>query len=185
MAEQTPKRKAVSKKLRFDVFKRDSFTCQYCGAHPPKVILHVDHIDPVANGGSNNIDNLVTSCDCCNLGKGARQLSDIPQSLKDKALQITEREEQIKGYNAALMARMNRIENEAWDIAAAIDGQEFIESCNKQELASIKRFLERLSFADVLAAAQSANAKFPWGGSRQFKYFCGICWGKIRESDNG
>ena len=40
-------RKAISKKLRFEVFKRDSFTCQYCGKSAPDVILHVDHILPV------------------------------------------------------------------------------------------------------------------------------------------
>lgn len=45
------KRKAISKKIRFEVFKRDSFTCQYCGEKAPDVILHVDHIDPVAKGG--------------------------------------------------------------------------------------------------------------------------------------
>lgn len=36
-------RKSLSKKTRFEVFKRDSFECQYCGAHPPSTILHVDH----------------------------------------------------------------------------------------------------------------------------------------------
>lgn len=181
MASQSPRRKTIGKKLRFDVFKRDSFTCQYCGAHPPKVVLHVDHIDPVANGGSNNIDNLITSCECCNLGKGPRLLSDIPQSLKDKAKELAEREEQIKGYNAVLMNRMNRIENEAWDVAAAIEGKEFIESYSKRDLASIRRFLELLPLAEALAAATSANAKFPYSGSRRFKYFCGICWSKVRE----
>ena len=44
-------RKAISVKLRFEVFKRDNFTCQYCGRKSPDVILHVDHIDPVKNGG--------------------------------------------------------------------------------------------------------------------------------------
>ena len=46
------KRKSMSRKLRFEVFKRDRFTCQYCGAKAPDVILHVDHIHPVAAGGS-------------------------------------------------------------------------------------------------------------------------------------
>lgn len=174
-------RKSISKKLRFEVFKRDSFTCQYCGAHPPKVVLHVDHIDPVANGGSNNIDNLVTSCDCCNLGKGARLLSDIPQSLKDKSIAMAEREEQIKGYNDVLMQRLNRIENESWDVASALDGKE-VEQYNKENLASIRRFLESLPMAEVVSAAMLANAKFPYGGQKQFKYFCGICWTKIREA---
>lgn len=44
-------RKAISKKTRFEVFKRDRFTCQYCGATPPGVLLHIDHIHPVAEGG--------------------------------------------------------------------------------------------------------------------------------------
>jgi hypothetical protein len=65
------------KKLRFEIFKRDSFVCQYCGSHPPKAILHVDHIVPVADGGENDEDNLTTSCAACNLGKGARSLKDV------------------------------------------------------------------------------------------------------------
>ena len=51
-------RKTLSKKLRFDVFKRDGFKCQYCGITPEKEILQVDHIIPVAEGGENDMDNL-------------------------------------------------------------------------------------------------------------------------------
>lgn len=77
MAETTkPKRKPLSKKIRFEVFKRDSFTCQYCGAKAPQVTLNVDHIKPVASGGNNDILNLVTSCSGCNAGKSDRHLSD-------------------------------------------------------------------------------------------------------------
>ena len=61
----------MSKKLRFEVFSRDSFTCQYCGISPPDANLHVDHIIPVAAGGTNDIDNLATACQSCNTGKGA------------------------------------------------------------------------------------------------------------------
>lgn len=43
-------RKTISKKTRFEVFKRDSFTCQYCGRTAPDVILEIDHINPVNNG---------------------------------------------------------------------------------------------------------------------------------------
>lgn len=69
-------RKPLSKKLRFEVFKRDMFTCQYCGAKAPDVTLHVDHIMPVSSGGSNKITNLITACSDCNSGKGARLISD-------------------------------------------------------------------------------------------------------------
>lgn len=66
-------RKAISKKTRFEIFKRDSFKCQYCGKSAPDVILHVDHIKPVADGGTNHMTNLITACFDCNMGK-----KDIP-----------------------------------------------------------------------------------------------------------
>jgi hypothetical protein len=59
--------------LRFKVLSRDGFTCQYCGRGPrkdPSVILNVDHIKPIAKGGTHTEDNLVTSCRECNIGKG-------------------------------------------------------------------------------------------------------------------
>ncbi len=69
-------RQSMSPKLRFEVFKRDKFTCQYCGAKAPDVLLQVDHLHPVAEGGGNDILNLITSCQSCNGGKGAVPLSD-------------------------------------------------------------------------------------------------------------
>jgi len=77
-------RKAISKKVRFEVFKRDSFKCQYCGRSAPEVILHIDHINPVANGGDNNILNLITSCFDCNMGKKATPLDDNSAVTKQK-----------------------------------------------------------------------------------------------------
>lgn len=78
------KRKSLSKKTRFEVFKRDKFTCQYCGAKAPDVVLHCDHLIPVCNGGDSHITNLVTSCEDCNQGKGARELSDDSIVLKQR-----------------------------------------------------------------------------------------------------
>ena len=70
------KRKSISKKTRFEVFKRDSFTCQYCGSKAPDVVLEVDHLNPVKHGGDNDLLNLITSCFVCNRGKSARKLTD-------------------------------------------------------------------------------------------------------------
>jgi len=70
------KRKSISKKTRFEVFKRDSFTCQYCGAKAPDAILEIDHLNPVKHGGDNDLLNLITSCFVCNRGKSDRKLSD-------------------------------------------------------------------------------------------------------------
>jgi hypothetical protein len=69
-------RKSLSKKMRFEIYKRDNFTCQYCGNSAPSVILEIDHIHPYSEGGGCDMMNLVTSCESCNRGKGNRLLSD-------------------------------------------------------------------------------------------------------------
>jgi hypothetical protein len=91
-------RETLSKKLRFEVFKRDSFTCQYCGQKAPDVILQCDHINPVAAGGGNDILNLVTSCFDCNSGKGARTLSEqaVLNKQVDQLAELQARREQIE-----------------------------------------------------------------------------------------
>ena len=92
------KRKPLSKKIRFEVFKRDSFKCQYCGRSAPEVVLHVDHIKPVAEGGTNDLLNLITACADCNLGKGKRKLSDssVIEKQRKQLEELNERREQLE-----------------------------------------------------------------------------------------
>lgn len=77
-------RKVISKKIRFEVLKRDNFTCQYCGKQAPEVVLEIDHITPVVKGGGNDLFNLITSCFECNRGKGKRKLKDKTTIQKQK-----------------------------------------------------------------------------------------------------
>ena len=171
------KRKALSKRVRFEVFKRDAFTCQYCGAHPPGSILHVDHIEAVANGGADDMDNLITACEACNLGKGARALTTAPESLADKAARIAEAEEQLAGYSAIMQARRERIEDDVWRVVEALTGETEIRHDRYQ---SIKHFVERIGVDECLDAAEIAGARLGYARQR-FRYFCGICWNKVRE----
>ena len=92
------KRKALSNKIRFEVFKRDSFTCQYCGQKAPDVILNIDHILPVKEGGTNELLNLITSCFPCNNGKRARKLDDnsVVARQRDQLQYVQQRKEQIE-----------------------------------------------------------------------------------------
>jgi hypothetical protein len=92
------KRKAISKKVRFEVFKRDSFSCQYCGAAAPEAILVIDHIHPVAKGGDNSVLNLITSCRACNAGKSDRTLDDNAHVQKQKRQldELNERRAQLE-----------------------------------------------------------------------------------------
>lgn len=62
---------AISKRLRFEILRRDNHTCRYCGATASDVILTVDHVVPTALGGSDEPSNLVTACAPCNSGKSA------------------------------------------------------------------------------------------------------------------
>ncbi len=68
---------------RFNVFLRDSFTCQYCGESFPTPELTFDHVVPRSKGGRTSWENVVTSCSVCNLIKGdrlPRQCGMIPLS---------------------------------------------------------------------------------------------------------
>jgi 5-methylcytosine-specific restriction endonuclease McrA len=61
--------------LRAQVLIRDCSTCCICGRNPkthPGLVLHVDHIRPFSKGGKTVLDNLQTTCEDCNLGKGAQ-----------------------------------------------------------------------------------------------------------------
>ena len=67
-------RQAIPGHIRDLVFERDGEVCRYCGdvAGP----FHIDHIEPVAHGGSNDPENLTVACAPCNLSKGAKRLGE-------------------------------------------------------------------------------------------------------------
>lgn len=178
-------RKAISKRVRFDIFKRDGFECQYCGAAPPGVLLHIDHITPVMDGGGNELDNLVTACADCNLGKGARSLLAVPQSLKDKAAEVAEREAQLRGYQEILDAKRDRLE---WEIDRVAEVYErFFPGYTISDVGrvSVKRFVDLLGVSPCEEAMEIAGSRMAGRDSKIFKYFCGICWRKIREAGLG
>ncbi len=88
-------REAIKQSVRFDIFNRDWFRCKYCGKSPEQgVKLQVDHIIPVAKGGWNEVENLVTACWDCNIGKSKKLIwnkinnRDLKQETKDMQEQI-------------------------------------------------------------------------------------------------
>ena len=54
---------------RRNVFKRDRFTCLYCGRQPGSEELTIDHVVPRAQGGISSWDNCVLACVKCNTRK--------------------------------------------------------------------------------------------------------------------
>lgn len=64
-------RKPIPRRLRFEILRRDGHTCRYCGAAAPDAKLTVDHVVPLALGGTDDPTNLVTACAECNSGKAS------------------------------------------------------------------------------------------------------------------
>ena len=153
-------RKPISKKMRFEVFKRDKFTCQYCGRTAPDVILEVDHIKPVAEGGTNDLINLVTSCKDCNRGKGKRELSDDSavkvqqEQLKELAKKSEQLEMMVK-WKDELLALGDR---EVDFIASYISDTYGVEASDHGK-SNIRIWLKKYSADELVSAIDSAFSK--------------------------
>ena len=173
----------INKSLRFEVFKRDSFTCQYCGRQTPQTTLEIDHIIPKSKSGTDDINNLITSCFDCNRGKGAVPLSvlKITDTRKKEIERLKERRKQIEAYESFLHEEKVKEEqilqeiNDYW--ASFCNGQYII---SEKGLSSVRLFLKKLTPMEVREAISIA-AKAVEDVEDRFKYFCGVCHNKIAE----
>lgn len=177
-------RKTLSKKTRFEVFKRDSFKCQYCGRSAPDVILEVDHIVPVSEGGENDLINLITSCRDCNRGKGKKLLTDrstIDRQKKqlEELNAIREQTEMLVRWKTELLqldeTRIDAIE----DYVTSVTGLVFTEHGRNE----IRKYLKRFPFEDVYEAAGIAYTKY--NSHTAMQKIGGICynWSKQRSQE--
>jgi hypothetical protein len=108
----------------------------------------------------------------------------VPQSLAEKAELVAEREAQIRAYYEVLEERKRRLDDEMWMVADVLMERFNEDSILRTSLASIKRFLELLPFPVVLEAMELACNRM-YSRSRAFRYFCGVCWNKIKGESNG
>lgn len=177
------KRVAIGKSLRFKVFKRDSFSCQYCGATPPSVVLEVDHIHPVSKGGGNSLDNLITSCFDCNRGKSSGLLTSIPQSVADKAEILAEKMAQLKAFEKTMRAKRKHEDGLIDEVEDSFKAHFSGYSFSAKFRESVRAFLQHLSVFDVLDAMNIACYRIKRRDD-SIKYFCGICWKKIKDQKN-
>jgi len=69
---------------RRGVLSRDNYTCQYCGATPPRKDLTVDHILPRSRGGKTTWENVTTACQKCNGRKGSHTPTEAKMTLITK-----------------------------------------------------------------------------------------------------
>lgn len=167
----------ISKGLRFDVFQRDEHTCQYCGRSAPDVELELDHIHPVAEGGTDDLDNLTTSCFDCNRGKSAKiiELNTGGQTQEERRQSLKEKRKAI------LLEKQERLE-EVLVYWANARGRQRI-SLSDYDRTGILRMLETYEIQWIKDAIDIAVKTNP---SNYVKYVFGILrrWGSEgRESE--
>lgn len=172
-------RKSIPKKIRFEVLKRDSFTCQYCGASAPDVILEVDHIYPVAEGGTNDLMNLITSCRDCNRGKSKTLLSDttVVSKQKKQADDIQKRREQLEMMMEWRKSLLEELDNEV-DLIEDVLSENF----DKAKLTDygrklVKKAIKEFGFVCVMDAIDIAIDKYD-DGEAVLNKLGGICYNR-------
>lgn len=177
--------------IRFEVFKRDAFTCTYCGRRPgPDVVLEVDHIIPRAEGGDDSLENLTTSCWDCNHGKGAKMLDErapVPD-LEERAELIRERERQLRVYHAAKAEERKRQDAQfavVWEHWFRIWGvsEDSVPSYYEPGEQALRRYIDLIGPDEVMDAMDVAGRRFSNLTTTPLRYFFGVCKRKAAEAD--
>ena len=176
---------SIPKSIRFEIFKRDKFTCQYCGRQTPLVVLEIDHIIPKSKGGTDNPNNLITCCSDCNRGKAAVPLSiqKIRDTRREEIIQYREKKEQIEAYEEFLLVQRDEEEQTVLSVylwwSNLSDGKYVL---NDHGISTVKKFLKKLTPLELTEAMEIAAERVSVDNIEgRFKYFCGVCHNKIAE----
>lgn len=175
---------SVSKRLRFEIFRRDNHACRYCGASAPEATLTIDHVVPVTLGGTDDPSNLVAACKDCNSGKSATSPgAELVAGVADDALrwaraQLLAGEQMLAdlgardGLRAQFKAR--------WDRWQGGDGKPV--DLPDQWGASVDRFVSMgLPMPVLLDCVDKAMHNKRISYHDLFRYMCGIAWKRVEE----
>ena len=178
---------AVSKRVRFEVLRRDEHTCQYCGSRAPDVVLHVDHVMPVALGGDDKPNNLVAACSSCNSGKASiAPGSPLVEAVGDRAA----------AYALGMVDKMTRMRAtlqagedyyseflDHWNGYQTTDGRAVALPGDSE--MSIQRWYEMGAPLRLLTMAvdSAMSMKRLYGRDAEFSYMAGIVWNKLEALD--
>lgn len=168
-------RNGLSPRARFEVLKRDGFQCRYCGRN----------IVPLAAGGANDLDNLVTACQACNQGKASRLLQEGMVAGEDPAALLESKRARTAGrqeLDALIQEELGRFNAHWGDLFGATkEGDRLVLTSGFPGEKAICRFLRHLCLADLIEAASIAEKRFPWNNSETKKYFYGICHSMMKQ----
>lgn len=169
--------------MRFEILKRDQFTCHYCGRTPPNVLLHVDHVVPRSAGGTDDPANLITACADCNQGKSSRLLEEgsAPTVSADVVKQMRERVKQAREY-AKLVREIEQ--NRTVDVANLLafwDRENpYGKPPTETSIGYFLRFLPVHEIEDAILSTASADRKNRL--TDKCRYFYACCRNKMRET---
>lgn len=182
-------RKSLSKRIRFEVLKRDKFTCQYCGKSAPDVVLEIDHIKPVSKGGKNDIMNLITSCKDCNRGKSNIELSDdsVVKRQQAQLQEMAERKEQLE-MMLEWRESLNDFEEECVEAVNDIFCYQTNWGISEHGKKKVKKWIAEFSLIEVLDATETA-IDYYYDGSEEswntaFNKISGICYVKRKQKND-
>lgn len=169
---------AISKRLRFEILRRDAFTCRYCGSGAN---LTVDHVVPTALGGSDEPENLTTACADCNSGKSATP-PDAPL-VADVAQDALRWSRAMQRAVESMAAEAARVEEDG-DAFADLWMTHMPSFCDLP--VDFDTTVERLRVAglskdEILGAVKIAAGANHVPRRKRFNYFAGICWNKVAE----
>lgn len=167
MSKSKVKRQPISKALRFEVFKRDKFKCQYCGASAPQVLLQIDHINPVAKEGTNDILNLITACFECNNGKRDKLLFDdsIITKQKEQLEQLQERREQLEMMMVWHQGLKNLDEDTINKLKKYWESLAKGFTINENGVGNLRKWLKKFDFDEILKSMDVAATQYlEWDG---------------------
>lgn len=164
----------ASRRLRFEILKRDGFRCRYCGATAVESLLHVDHVVPEASGGTDDPTNLVSSCASCNLGKSDVGLGESRLPSAPSAADLSEQAMQIRDYlYAAEEVELARAATRDWlaqQWRERVGEDPLVYLCEKFRHLAMQYPLETL--VDAMAAVGDADhVRAPMA---RVKYFYGV-----------
>lgn len=178
---------AVSKRLRYEILRRDNHACRYCGAAAPDVKLNVDHVIPTSLGGSDKPDNLVTGCEPCNSGKSsmpadAALVSGVADSALHWAAAIKQASEELRVQTEPKRVYRSHFEA-AWngwtrEVGWKTQHVDLPDSWKGSLDAFYETGLPQEVWPDIIEKAMTNPTVRV---DNTFRYACGIAWRMVRE----
>jgi hypothetical protein len=174
----------VSKRLRYEILRRDGFKCRYCGTVAAATELRVDHVIPDSLGGLSEPSNLVTACDPCNSGKSSvpPEAPVVAQVAEDALRWSAAMQQAAADMEAKLKKRddQNAVFLDEWN-GYSYDGGKHLPLDPTWATTLVRLRTAGLTdplIVEAVAATMAAGKVLP--GNR-FRYFCGVAWNMITK----